>query len=81
MINLHNLYNHYLHTDKKHDLVDERVISYGWRDDGKDLIGHYVVTESWVLKYDMAGNYIGMDNREIVFGQPKSAWFHAIMTR
>jgi hypothetical protein len=73
MINLHNLYNHYLHTDKKHDLVDERVISYGWRDDGKDLIGHYVVTESWVLKYDMAGNYIGMDNREIVFGQPKSA--------
>jgi hypothetical protein len=73
MINLHNLYNHYLHTDKKHDLVDERVISYGWRDDGKDLIGHYVVTESWVLKYDMAGNYIGMDNREIVFGEPKSA--------
>tara|TARA_B100002019_G_scaffold144585_1_gene124628 strand:- start:511 stop:732 length:222 start_codon:yes stop_codon:yes gene_type:complete len=73
MINLHNLYNHYLHTDKKHDLVDERVISYGWRDDGKDLIGHYVVTESWVLKYDMAGNYIGMDNREIVFGESKSA--------
>ena len=73
MINLHHLYNHYLHTDKKHDLVDERVISYGWRDDGKDLIGHYVVTESWVLKYDMAGNYIGMDSREIVFGEPKSA--------
>ena len=38
MINLHRLYNHYLNTDKKHDLVDERIISYGWRDDGEKLI-------------------------------------------
>ena len=74
MINLHQLYNHYLHTDKKHDLVDERVSSYGWRDNGEDVVGYYVVTENWVLKYDIAGGYIGKDSYETVFAEPKTAW-------
>ena len=55
MINLHQLYNHYLHTDKKHDLVNEKVVSYGWCDNGKDLTGYYVLTENHELRYTMEG--------------------------
>ncbi len=57
MINLHQRYNHYLHTDKKHEEVDERVMSYGWSDDGKTLIGFYVLTENYRLHYDMKGEF------------------------
>ena len=55
MINLHQKYNHYLHTDKLLDTADvhERIISYGWTDDGKDLTGYYVLTESHALYYDL----------------------------
>ena len=54
MINLHQLFNHYLNTDKKLDLqdVNERLISYGWVDDGKDLTGYYVLTENFELIYN-----------------------------
>ena len=57
MINLHQKFNHYLNTDKKIDLrdVNERVISYGWTDNGKDLTGYYVLTESHELRYTMEG--------------------------
>lgn len=58
MINLHQLYNHYLHTDKKHELVNERIISYGWCDNGKDLTGYYVLTENHELLYTMKGNLV-----------------------
>lgn len=58
MINLHQLYNHYLHTDKKHELVNERIISYGWCDNGKDLTGYYVLTENHELRYTMKGNLV-----------------------
>ena len=55
MINLHQRFNHYLNTDKKIDLrdVNERVISYGWLDNGKDLTGYYVLTENYELVYDL----------------------------
>ena len=55
MINLHQKYNHYLHTDRFLDTADvhERVISYGWTDDGKDLTGYYVLTEYHALYYDL----------------------------
>ena len=41
MINLHQKYNHYFTLDSCLDTADvhERVISYGWTDDGKDLTG------------------------------------------
>lgn len=55
MINLHQLYNHYLNTDKKHDLVNEKIVSYGWCDNGKDLTGYYVLTENHELLYTMEG--------------------------
>jgi len=53
MINLHQLYNHYLNTEKKHDLVNEKIVSYGWCDDGRDLTGYYVLTENFELVYNL----------------------------
>ena len=42
MINLHQKFNHYLNTDRKLDIanVHERLISYGWMDDGTNLTGY-----------------------------------------
>jgi len=59
MINLHQRFNHYLNTDKKIDLrdVNERVISYGWLDDGKNLTGYYVLTENYELVYDLSDRF------------------------
>jgi len=59
MINLHQLFNHYLNTDKTIDLqdVNERIVSYGWCDDGKDLTGYYILTENFELVYDMQGQF------------------------
>ena len=46
-VNLHQKFNHYLHTLKIGSAdIDERVIGYGWTDDGKDLTGYYVQTET-----------------------------------
>ena len=53
MINLHQRYNHYLHTSKllnDHD-VNERIMLYGWTDDGKSITGFYVLTETKRLLY------------------------------
>jgi hypothetical protein len=63
MINLHQRYNHYLHTNLllDHEEINERVISYGWTDDGKNLTGYYIVTENWVMHYDLSENYIGKE--------------------
>ena len=59
MINLHQLFNHYLNTERKIDLqdVNEKLISYGWVDDGTDLTGYYVLTENFELVYDLKGDF------------------------
>lgn len=67
MINLHQRYNHYLNTGKKlydHD-VNERIIAYGWKDDGKDIIGFYVLTETKELSYTKDGLLVGIENRKV----------------
>lgn len=61
MINLHERYGHYLTTGRKHDRIDERVIAYGWTDDGTDLTGYYVLTENHRLLYSTKGDYLGME--------------------
>ena len=55
MINLHQKYNHYLHSDRLLDAHDvhERVVSYGWTDNGVSLTGYYVLTEDHALYYDL----------------------------
>ena len=47
MINLDDRYHSYLGGTKslRIDGVDEKVKSYGWMDDGKDIVGHYVITD------------------------------------
>lgn len=59
MINLHQKFNHYLNTDKKLDLrdVDEKVVSYGWVDDGKNLTGYYVLTENYEIVYNLQDEF------------------------
>jgi hypothetical protein len=61
MINLHQRYNHYLATGRKHDRVDERIIGYGWTDDGSTLTGYYVQTENHRLYYDLNENFKFME--------------------
>ena len=60
MINLHQKFNHYLNTDSKLDLrdVNERLISYGWLDDGKDIVGYYILTENYELVYNLKDEII-----------------------
>jgi hypothetical protein len=59
MINLHERFNHYLNTNKLIDVqdVNERLISYGWVDDGKDLTGYYLLTENYELVYNMKDEF------------------------
>ena len=61
MINLHQRYNHYLHSHIKHDRVNESVISYGWTDNGKELTGYYVLTENYKLFYNIEGQFQYME--------------------
>ena len=73
MINLHQKFNHYLNTDKKIDLrdVNERVISYGWLDDGKNLTGYYVLTENYELVYDLNDQFLYKVPRKSVASNKK----------
>ena len=65
MVNLHQKYNHYLNTDRLLDCADvhERLISYGWTDDGVSLTGYYVLTECHELHYDLSEQLIKKVNR------------------
>ena len=55
MINLDDRYHSYLGGTKslRIDGVDEKVKSYGWMDDGKDIVGHYVITDNYKLHYNI----------------------------
>ena len=56
MINLHERYGHYLNTNKKHEITGEKVLTYGWDDDGSKLIGYYVITENHKMVFCPKGN-------------------------
>ena len=53
MINLDDRYHSYLHGHKRMmiDGVKERIKAYGWSDDGKEIVGHYVITDNYKLHY------------------------------
>ena len=67
MINLHQKFNHYLNTEKKLDLrdVNERLISYGWVDDGSNLTGYYVLTENHILYYDLNEHLLRIERKNV----------------
>ena len=63
MINLDDRYHSYLHGNKKLriDGVSEKVVGYGWHDDGKDIAGYYVTTENYHLYYNLDEQFIRME--------------------
>ena len=63
MINLDDRYHSYLRGSKRMriDGVGEKVKGYGWRDDGKDIVGHYVITENYKLYYNMNEQFVKME--------------------
>ena len=65
MINLHQTFNHYLNSEKTIDLQDinERLIAYGWCDDGTDLSGYYILTENHILYYNLENKFVGKESR------------------
>lgn len=42
----------------------EKVVGYGWNDDGKSIIGYYVTTENYQLYYNIEGNFLNKENRK-----------------
>ncbi len=44
----------------------EPIVAYGWCDNGKSLIGHYVLTTTKKLMYDLKGTLISIEDREEV---------------
>ena len=63
MINLDDRYHSYLGGGKKFtiDGVKERVKGYGWSDDGKEIVGHYVITDNYKLHYNMDAIFVRME--------------------
>ncbi len=62
MFNLDERYHSYLTGEKKVriDGVEEKVIGYGYTDNGKDIDGYYLTTENYQLKYNMDGLFLNM---------------------
>ena len=47
------------------DGVKEKVVGYGYSDDGTIITGHYVTTENYHLYYDREGNFMSKELRNI----------------
>ncbi len=62
MFNLDERYHSYLTGEKKVriDGVEEKVIGYGYTDNGKEIDGYYLTTENYQLKYNMDGLFLSM---------------------
>ena len=66
MKNLHQRYNHYLNTDRLlDDQTPERVVGYGWTDDGVSIDGYYVLTEGHILYYTLQDQLISKQSRTV----------------
>ena len=63
MFNLDERYHSYLHGNKKMriDGGSEKVKAYGYTDDGKDITGHYVVTENYKLYYNKDAEFLKLE--------------------
>ena len=48
------------------DGVGEKVKAYGYTDDGKDITGHYVITENYKLFYNRDAEFLKMEALEEV---------------
>ena len=62
MLNLDERYHSYLNGEKKLriDGVEEKVVAYGYTDDGSTIDGYYLTTENYRLNYTMEGIFLKM---------------------
>ena len=62
MFNLDERYQSYLTGEKKLriDGIEERVVAYGYTDDGSDIDGYYLTTKNYQLKYNLEGIFLKM---------------------
>ncbi len=65
MIDLDNRYESYLHTDKCFTINGscERVLAYGWTDNGSDIDGYYVLTNNHKLRYNLQEQCVSIEQR------------------
>jgi|TARA_B100001996_G_scaffold179866_1_gene137370 hypothetical protein len=63
MVNLDEKYHSYLKGEKKLriDGVEEKVVGYGYTDDGSSIDGYYLTTENYQLKYNLEGIFLRMN--------------------
>ena len=63
MFNLDERYHSYLNSSKRMriDGGAERVKAYGYTDDGKEITGHYVVTDNYKLYYDKEAVFLKLE--------------------
>lgn len=66
MINLDERYHSYLHSNKSFciDGICEKVRSYGFRCDETTIIGYYVVTDNWVMNYNLKEEFVSRQKYE-----------------
>ena len=62
MINLDEKYHSYLIGEKKLriDGIDEKVVAYGYTDDGSNIDGYYLTTPNYKLNYTLQGIFVKM---------------------
>ena len=62
MINLDEKYHSYLKGEKKLriDGVEEKVVAYGYTDDGSSIDGYYLTTRNYRLNYTLQGIFVKM---------------------
>ena len=67
MINLDERYHSYLNSSKRLNIDGgkEKVVGYGYEDDGKSIIGYYVTTENYQLYYDLKANFLRKEERGV----------------
>ena len=66
MINLDERYHSYLHSNKSFciDGICEKVRSYGFRCDESNIVGYYVVTENWIMNYNLQEEFVSRQKYE-----------------
>ena len=62
MINLDEKYHSYLIGEKKLriDGIEEKVVAYGYTDDGIEIDGYYLTTPNYKLNYTLKGIFVKM---------------------
>ena len=62
MINLDEKYHSYLRGEKtlRIDGINEKIVAYGYTDDGSSIDGYYLTTANYQLKYNLQGIFLKM---------------------